>query len=88
MFCNVLDGSLQRYMICSLEFVVESAVTKYAIMGILYEDAGCVDVYCTMGVEVDARSRRLSASNRLPECNKHLHILNLNKGFPLLQGNF
>ena len=24
---------------------------------------------------------------RLPSCNKHLHILNLNNGFPLLQGN-
>ena len=32
------------------------------------------------------RSRRLSASNLTPECNKHLTILNLNVVFPLLHG--
>ena len=36
------------------------------IMGIHDEGAGLVDVYCTMGVEVDARSRRLSASTSTP----------------------
>ena len=37
-----------------------------SIMGIHNEGAGLEDVYCTMGVEVDARSRRLSASTSTP----------------------
>ena len=36
------------------------------IMGILYEDSGWVDVYCTMGVKVDALSLRLRASTSTP----------------------
>ena len=36
------------------------------VKGIHYSDSGCVDVYCTMGVEVDALSLRLRASTSNP----------------------
>ena len=48
-------------------------------MGIPYEGSILLGVY-------SHRSRRLSASNLTPECNKHLTILNLNSVFPLLHG--
>ena len=43
-------------MIMQSSFEKESIKKKKYIMGILYEDSGCVDVYCTMGVEVDAHT--------------------------------
>ena len=36
------------------------------VKGIHHSDSGCIDVYRTQGVEVDARSRRLSASTSTP----------------------
>ena len=36
------------------------------VKGIHYSDSGCVDVYCTQGVEVDALSLRRRASTSTP----------------------
>ena len=55
-------------------------------MGIPYEGSILLGVYCTKGSNWMHRSRRLSASNLTPECNKYLTILNLNIVFPLLHG--
>ena len=55
-------------------------------MGIPYEGSILLGVYCTKGSNWMHRSRRLSASNLTPKCNKLLTILNLNIVFPLLHG--
>ena len=76
-------------------FTIEMAIVDCAdfladwlkgIMGIPYEGSILLGVYCTKVSKWMHRSRRLSASNLNPECNKHSTILNLNIVFPLLDG--
>ena len=62
------------------------ATGQFLIMGIPYEGSILLGVYCTKGSNWMHRSRRLSASNLAPVCNKHLTILYLNIVFPLLHG--